>query len=104
MRPDTRPFVILVLLTMINGGVCCLNDCQLNGECVRSKSNTYACTCDVGWAGSDCGLLDLNPTPTIAYGYGTTPNTSSWGGGPPAYDNVTGLYHLFVSELAGDCK
>lgn len=59
--------------------------------------------CDKGWKGPDCGILNLVTTPTIAYGFGTTPKTSSWGGGPPAYDNATGMYHLFVSELAGNC-
>jgi hypothetical protein len=57
--------------------------------------------CDRGWKGSSCGVLDLNPLATAAHGYGgLTPNTSSWGGGPPVFD---GSKYLYVSELAGDC-
>jgi hypothetical protein len=63
------------------------------------------CKCDVGWTGASCGDLDLDPDPIVLYGSGSVadPHTSSWGGGPPAYDSSTGLYHLFVSELAGNC-
>ena len=95
-------------------------DCQLNGACqvandaasfphddaVHAAGETprkKTCVCDKGWKGPDCGLLNIATTPTIAYGYGTTPKTSSWGGGPPAYDNATGMYHLFMSEIAGNC-
>jgi len=95
-------------------------DCQLNGACqVANDAASFphddavhvagetprkkTCVCDKGWKGPDCGLLNIATTPTIAYGYGTTPKTSSWGGGPPAYDNATGMYHLFMSEIAGNC-
>ena len=72
---------------------------QLNGECVHG-----VCVCDKGWKGDNCGLLDLNPKPTVAYGFGgVEKDTSSWGGGPPAYDPKTKKYHLFVTELAGNC-
>ena len=82
----------------------CENQCQLNGECSNSSQQTQPfCVCDRGWTGPDCGVLDLNLNATVAYGMGATANTSSWGGGPPAYENSTGLYHLFVSEIAGHC-
>jgi hypothetical protein len=81
-------------------GVAVPEDCQLNGELVAAK-----CVCDKGWKGPSCGDLDLESEPTISYGYGSPadPTTSSWGGGPPAYDPLTGQYHLFVTELAGHC-
>ena len=36
-------------------------------------------------------------------GWTNTSAVSSWGGGPPAYDAATGMYHLFVSEMAAHC-
>ena len=76
-------------------------DCQLNGACTSSN----VCVCDKGWHGDDCGTLNLDPTPIVAYGYGasTSPNMSCWGGGPPVYDPATQKYHLLVSEIAGNC-
>ena len=72
--------------------------CSLNGECTSDG----LCKCDKGWKGESCGILDLSPQPTIAYGYGgSTPNTSSWGGGPPVFDGAK--WHLYVSEIAGNC-
>lgn len=75
-------------------------DCQLNGEC---STSTHTCVCDKGWTGPTCGELHLDQTAVVAYGYSEGSNTSSWGGGPPAFDPATGLYHLFVSEIAGHC-
>ena len=74
--------------------------CQLNGDFIQGS-----CVCDVGWTGSTCGELDLDPTPIVMWGKGATatPNSSSWGGGPPAFDAASGKYHLFVSELAANC-
>jgi hypothetical protein len=84
------------------------NDCSLNGACVQSSGHRppfeWLCDCDKGWTGDCCGKLDIDPTPTVAYGYGgptAPPGTSSWGGGPPVFDG--GKWHLFVSELAGHC-
>ena len=39
----------------------CADDygCSLNGVCTVAAGT---CACDVGWAGDDCGLLDLLPT------------------------------------------
>lgn len=74
-------------------------DCQLNGDCVSGK-----CECDKGWAGDDCGQLNLDGG-KVAYGHGSplTPNTSSWGGGPPQWDEQQQQYHLFVSEIQFGC-
>ena len=65
------------------------------------QASTGHCVCDTGWRGDDCGQLDLDPTPHVAYGFTSTSAVSSWGGGPPAWDPVTQKYHLFVSEIAG---
>ena len=92
--------------THATGEKTCPSNCQLNGACTPAPPGPgVACVCDKGWTGVDCGTLDLEPEPTIAYGYGasTLTNTSSWGGGPPAYEGATGQYHLFVSEIAGNC-
>ena len=74
---------------------------QLNGEVLAGGG----CKCDVGWTGATCADLDLDPEAVVLYGTGSdaAADTSSWGGGPPAYDPATGKYHLFVSELAGNC-
>ena len=72
-------------------------DCELNGVCIAG-----VCVCDRGWKGETCGALDIGPR-QLAYGNGVTPNTSCWGGGPPMRSPATGLYHLFVTEIAGSC-
>eukprot|EP00040_Diaphanoeca_grandis_P018086 m.95065 g.95065 ORF g.95065 m.95065 type:complete len:403 (-) comp26784_c0_seq1:99-1307(-) len=78
--------------------------CSLNGECSYSVSEHIPfCICDKGWKGIYCGILNLNMTAQVAYGFTPTSKTSSWGGGPPVYDNATKKYHLFVSEIAGHC-
>ena len=66
-------------------------DCQLNGACTKG-----ACVCDKGWRGTDCGTLNLNNTANVAYGYTPESKFSSWGGGPPTWDQATGKYQLLV--------
>ena len=73
-------------------------DCSLNGAC-----NNGVCACDKGWSGATCGQLHLDPTAHVAYGWTSTSNVSSWGGGPPVYDATTQKYHMFVSEIAAHC-
>lgn len=74
-------------------------DCQLNGACTDGG----ACVCDKGWRGSDCGTLHLDPTAQVAYGYTNESKFSSWGGGPPVFDEASGKYQLLVTEIAGHC-
>jgi hypothetical protein len=87
------PFLFVAASANCNSSM----DCQLNGECVNR-----ACLCDSAWAGEYCDQLDID-NGSVVYGYGITPNTSSWGGGPPVYDPISKQYHLFVTELAGNC-
>lgn len=73
-------------------------DCQLNGACtrVRPAPEPKVCVCDKGWQGVDCGTLHLNTTANVAYGYTAESKFSSWGGGPPTWDEATGKYQLLV--------
>lgn len=51
-------------------------DCSLNGACSGG-----ACTCDPGWTGQCCGVLDLLPVDVNATHLGYRhPDTSTWGG------------------------
>lgn len=78
-------------------------DCSLNGACVAGAGGR-ACVCDKGWQGPSCGELHVNETATVAYGIGgEEASTSSWGGGPPVWDDASSRYHLFVTEIAGNC-
>ena len=83
------------------GGACrTAADCALNGRCEQGR-----CMCEPAWCGSAaCSQLRFTPTPR-ATGYRhhapyLTPNSSSWGGGG-FYDNHSGLFLLWVSEMAG---
>jgi hypothetical protein len=50
-------------------------------------------------------VLDIKPRPTASRAvpgvYGFSPNVSSWGGNIVLDDE--GTYHLYVSEMVGDC-
>jgi hypothetical protein len=75
-------------------------DCSLNGVC-----SSGLCACDPGWGGSACELLVLGAAPAGgAYGYGAPFATTSWGGNAilhPKSAGGDGLWHLFVTEIAG---
>jgi hypothetical protein len=75
-------------------------DCNLNGLCQASS-----CTCDAGWTGFSCGLLDVLPLQVGASGMNELdqhPPSSSWGGSV-VYAAEDGLYHMFFSEILGHC-
>jgi hypothetical protein len=72
--------------------------CSLNGIC---STTTGACTCDVGYIGTQCELFDFLPTPAGA-AYNSKGNTSSWGGSA-VYDNTSGVWHGYFSEFYGNC-
>ena len=68
-----------------------------------------SCTCDPGWKGVYCAVLDLVPAPSLAGAYQHTvvdpahpTNTSSWGGLPVKGDG-DGLYHLFAAQFVQNC-
>eukprot|EP01084_Bolivina_argentea_P042317 78042_1 len=76
-------------------------DCSLNGVCNHVTKN---CTCNIGWKGYRCGVLDLLPA-NKSSGYNRI-NTTSWGGTVVIDDNDTNentKYHMFVSEIANHC-
>lgn len=92
----TALFCAFLLLASTEARSCTSDlDCQLNGVC----SAKGACQCDAAWSAPDCGQLRLYPG-TIAY---HPPNTTAWGGGPPVFDNATGQWVLFVTEIANHC-
>lgn len=73
------------------------SDCSLNGDCISG-----ACTCDAGWVGSSCSILDLEP-PTLAKSYVAPGGSSAWGMSV-VQDPETQLYHGYVSEFKNKCK
>ena len=76
-------------------------DFSLNGRCDNGR-----CRCEPAWSGApDCSSIRFVPG-TRASGYRhhepyLAPNSSSWGGGG-WYDNTSGLYLMWVSEMAGN--
>ena len=55
-----------------------VRDCSLNGVCDARSGN---CTCDAGWKGRQCAVLDLVPAASLDGCY-QHKYTSSWGGLP----------------------
>mmetsp|Transcript_11041 Transcript_11041/g.22001 ORF Transcript_11041/g.22001 Transcript_11041/m.22001 type:complete len:391 (+) Transcript_11041:43-1215(+) len=85
-------------------GVCSTDDdCNLNGVCnVSSGGTARVCVCAAEWTGDNCGLLNLESArPSPFSGFNEALN-SSWGGSI-IQDPDDGLYHMFVSRLAGHC-
>ena len=98
--------IALVLQTLstahgvASGGARCTNDegCQLNGKCAGDG----VCVCVPEWTGLDCSLLNLKPArPSPHAGYDEH-GTSSWGGSI-VEDPAGGLWHMYVSRMAGHC-
>ena len=88
----------VALLLGATAAAACPLDCQLNGACTAG-----VCKCDQGWRGADCGTLHLDPAAQVAYGYTDESKISSWGGGPPVFDEASGKYQLLVSQIAAHC-
>lgn len=75
------------------------DDCSLNGVC---DSGSHQCSCDAGWTGFDCGVVDVAAAARHS-GYNLTGSgTSSWGG-KPVLDPMTGQWLLFAAEFTGGC-
>lgn len=95
--PET---IRLVLLLLSAAAACKVDeDCSLNGIC---STATATCSCNKGWKGESCALLNRQPQASRAAAavYGMHPNVTSWGGNV-LVDNSTGLHHLYVTEIAG---
>lgn len=88
------------------GGAACSRDvdCNLNGLCNRG-----ACTCDRGWTGGTCGVLDLQPVPVAdeaPYSGAIWPpnrEVSSWGGNVVPPRSSGGEFSLYASEMVEHC-
>eukprot|EP01079_Euglenida_sp_SAG-EU17-18_P003441 gene3441-3911_t len=80
------------------GGTCGEDsECSFNGACEDGS-----CLCDAPWKGPACEYLDVGPAPIHAsYGGDAAANISSWGGGDFLFDQVSSLYHLYVSTIPG---
>ncbi|KAI5300217.1 Transcription factor iws1 [Ascosphaera pollenicola] len=77
-------------------------DCSLNGICNNATSR---CTCDPGWRGTDCGILDLAPAPRKGNGYNmTSAGISSWCNQIVHDPRNKSVYHLFLSEFTHGCS
>jgi len=74
-------------------------DCSLNGECGAGSK----CQCYVGWTGTHCQTLDLEPAlngsglQSLLY----QNRTSSWGGSVLVDDE--GVWHMWYSEITHHC-
>ncbi|KAJ6109669.1 hypothetical protein N7486_001904 [Penicillium sp. IBT 16267x] len=93
-----KPFY-LTLLSVLPALACTTNEqCNLNGLCTNNT-----CTCDPGWTGPTCGILDLSPGPP-QNGYNrTSEGISSWCNGIIRDPKNKNLHHLFVSEFTHNC-
>lgn len=100
MRLLITPVVLLIaLVRACNVDV----DCNANGVCVSS-----ACSCDAGWAGESCELLEIfpstrgdgtcSPVPGFAVARGAL---TTWGGAP--LQAAGGSWALTLSEMANHC-
>ena len=82
-------------------------DCSLNGVCDVGTGN---CTCDAGWRGPLCAVLDLVPAASLAGAYqhsvtdaaAAHPDNTSSGGGLPL-KGPDGKYHLFAAQFVNNC-
>ena len=81
-------------LTNQNGNGTCA-DCMYNGACAANGT----CSCASGWTGTRCELLDISNTFALM----SYPDALWTWGGSPIRDAVTGIYHLYSSELSNNC-
>eukprot|EP00933_Yihiella_yeosuensis_P072138 TRINITY_DN80448_c0_g1_i1.p1 TRINITY_DN80448_c0_g1~~TRINITY_DN80448_c0_g1_i1.p1 ORF type:complete len:411 (+),score=58.79 TRINITY_DN80448_c0_g1_i1:81-1313(+) len=80
-------------------------DCSLNGACDVASG---VCSCDPGWKGSKCAVLNLIPAESLRGAYqhdvsnvSEATNTSSWGGLPLL--GPDGKYHMFAAQFVNNC-
>lgn len=99
-------FVLLLLLcstsTTTTSSVGCDGSnlcCSLNGI---YSPDSGGCLCQAPWSGTNCSTLNFLPAKHFPQGYGTEPNSTTWGGNI-LYSGLDGLYHLFVAEMINNC-
>eukprot|EP00041_Stephanoeca_diplocostata_P001737 m.21178 g.21178 ORF g.21178 m.21178 type:complete len:514 (+) comp12330_c0_seq1:69-1610(+) len=82
------------------------SDCSYNGNCTAVGDVPRRCVCKHGWKGDRCELLDLLPVDKTKLGFfERTPNgtnVSTWGA-TMLWDEVSGMYHGWVSEMTLGC-
>ena len=71
--------------------------CSLNGS-YDSVSNS--CLCDEGWTGPECNVLDVREA-MLETGFAPL-QTDAWGAAV-LKDEATGIYHMWVSVIDGNC-
>lgn len=89
----------MIVFSNVTGATECrgVGDCFHNGNC-----SDGICSCDAAWKGKQCDVLnfDVSSTPLNA-GYHNA-SEASWGGNA-IFDTNTGMYHLFVAQMANGC-
>eukprot|EP00756_Hemistasia_phaeocysticola_P049963 Hpha_TRINITY_DN24573_c0_g1::TRINITY_DN24573_c0_g1_i1::g.172598::m.172598 len=91
----TATFVLCALLVEGATGCSTNTDCSLNGVCQSDET----CRCNAGWAGADCGALNLHGGVRMWPSAEEGANVSSWG-----ISKVTdskGITHTLVDVACG---
>jgi len=96
-----RWLTLCCCITSLRANSSCSNsaDCSLNGDCVNGS-----CRCDAAWKGVRCEALNLVPLSPLRVEQGAyRPGFhTSWGANIQR-SHEDGLYHMFVSEMKGNC-
>lgn len=87
--------LILGILSVIAAAASCPDRCSLLGDCNADGT----CTCDPGWKGENCGVLDLGPAKRLGGGFRNS-TFASWGG---TVVKVGETYHMWLSAMANNC-
>ena len=97
MNGSCSLFCVVTFILHLHVASSCTNntDCSLNGVCTN-----HGCVCELPWVGEACSLLSFVPLPRPAAAYGFNPNVTSWGGNV-IFGDADQLWHLYVSEIAG---
>lgn len=96
---------MLALFSVVMGGPspCQDEECSLNGISVAAADGSCECECVPEWTGDDCGQLNLLPAPPRGLGGFDEAGNSSWGGSIIQDPDDSGLWHMFLSRMAGHC-
>lgn len=89
-------FVFIFLINKCVYGCQTDLDCSLNGICIN-----FNCTCDSGWTGNDCGVLDLVSI-DMFYGYRSPNNWNTWDA-TIIKDVHSNKFHMFASQFKNGC-
>eukprot|EP00940_MAST-03C_sp_MAST-3C-sp2_P000135 g135.t1 len=92
--------LLLIFDTNIADASACRDesDCFHNGDCTDNGK----CVCDAAWEGEQCDVLRFDPSSTARRAGYHNASEASWGGNA-IFDESTGMYHLFVAQMANGC-